>query len=37
MSQVIYVHVTSARRSFNEVTNYVMKVEGVSQNRQAKA
>lgn len=28
--QVLYVQITSAGRSFNEVTDYVKKVEGVT-------
>ncbi|KAH0765510.1 hypothetical protein KY285_001381 [Solanum tuberosum] len=35
--QVLSVHMTSARRSFNEVTNYVKKVEGVRRDGQGKA
>jgi len=35
--QVLFVHMTSAGRSFNEVTDYVKKVEGVRRDGQAKA
>ena len=35
--QVLSVHMTSAGRSFNEVTDYVKKVERVRRNGQAKA
>uniref|UniRef100_M1DT60 'chromo' domain containing protein n=1 Tax=Solanum tuberosum TaxID=4113 RepID=M1DT60_SOLTU len=35
--QVLSVHITSAGRSFNEVTNFVKKVEGVRRDGQAKA
>ena len=35
--QVLSVHMTSAWRSFNEVTDYVKKVEGVKRDGQAKA
>ncbi|WMV08073.1 hypothetical protein MTR67_001458 [Solanum verrucosum] len=35
--QVLYVHMTSARKSFNEVTYFVKKVEGVRRDGQAKA
>ena len=35
--QVLSVHMTSAGRSFNEVTDYVKKVEGVRRDGQAKA
>ncbi|WMV08780.1 hypothetical protein MTR67_002165 [Solanum verrucosum] len=34
--QVLFVHMTSAGRSFNEVTDFVKKVEGVRQDGQAK-
>jgi len=35
--QVLSIHMTSAGRSFNEVTDYVKKVEGVRRDGQAKA
>jgi len=35
--QVIFVHMTSAGKSFNEVTDFVKKVEGVRRDGQAKA
>lgn len=37
MLQVIYVHMTSSGNSFNKVTNYVNKLEGVRRDSQDKA
>ena len=34
--QMLSVHITSVGRSFNEVTNYVVKVDGVKQDGQSK-
>lgn len=34
--QELYVHITSAGKCFNEVTNYVKKVEGLKRDVQAK-
>lgn len=35
--QVLFVHITSAGNFFNEVTNFVKKVEGVRRDGQTKA